>query len=223
MDMAVASLLKRKIRFYRNDYLGDEPYQNNKGQTYISKNIENAESIGVTDINEMRLKCVEPFVIHSISTIIKEERYHINKIRIKTNIIELNTYGKYYYRNHDLLKNSLDNPKKNVQLFSSKCKISTYPVSERVIKEPFFIEVDAHYIITPPIREWTESTLPEEENQVGKSYREDHCVVCLESKPNILYLDCMHIAVCGSCDRLKKTGRNNCDVCRAEISKRVKI
>ena len=56
-----------------------------------------------------------------------------------------------------------------------------------------------------------------------ETYRQYCCVVCLEAKPNILYLDCMHIAICDSCDRLKKTGRKNCDMCRAEISKRVKI
>ena len=58
-----------------------------------------------------------------------------------------------------------------------------------------------------------------------ETYRQDHCVVCLEAKPNILYLDCMHIAVCDSCDNLKidPSLTTNCDVCRAEISKRIKI
>ena len=56
-----------------------------------------------------------------------------------------------------------------------------------------------------------------------ETYRQDCCVVCLESKPNILYLECKHIAICNSCDRLKKTERKNCDVCRTEISRRIKI
>ena len=58
-----------------------------------------------------------------------------------------------------------------------------------------------------------------------ETYRQDCCVVCLESKPNILYFDCMHIAVCDSCDLLKRTARarKNCDVCRAKISRRIKI
>ena len=56
-----------------------------------------------------------------------------------------------------------------------------------------------------------------------ETYRQDYCVACLESKPNILYLDCLHIAICDSCDRLKTTGRKNCDVCRAEIFKRLKL
>ena len=54
-------------------------------------------------------------------------------------------------------------------------------------------------------------------------HREDPCVICLEKKSNILYLDCLHIVICDSCDRLKKTCRKNCDVCRAEISKRLKL
>ena len=58
-----------------------------------------------------------------------------------------------------------------------------------------------------------------------KTYRQDKCVICLEAPPSILYLDCMHIAVCVSCDRIKSntSSQSTCDVCRAEISKRIKI
>ena len=56
-----------------------------------------------------------------------------------------------------------------------------------------------------------------------ETYREDRCVICLEKEPNILYLDCNHIVVCDSCDRLKKTGRKKCDICRDEILQRLKI
>ena len=58
-----------------------------------------------------------------------------------------------------------------------------------------------------------------------ETYRQEKCVICLEATPSILYLNCMHIAVCVPCDRVKsKTSlQSTCDVCRAEISKRVKI
>ena len=70
-----------------------------------------------------------------------------------------------------------------------------------------------------PSAEQDEYTPPDE------SFRQDHWVICLESNPNILYLECKHIAVCDSCDRMKRTVRlrKNCDICRAEISRRIKI
>ena len=50
-----------------------------------------------------------------------------------------------------------------------------------------------------------ESTDEEEEyTPPTETYRQDCCVICLESKPNILYLECMHIAICDSCDRVKE-------------------
>ena len=58
-----------------------------------------------------------------------------------------------------------------------------------------------------------------------ETFRQERCVICLESPPNILYFDCMHIAVCDFCDNRKRTAalRNKCDVCRATISRRIKI
>ena len=59
----------------------------------------------------------------------------------------------------------------------------------------------------------------------SETYRQEKCVICLEAPPSILYLDCMHIAVCDSCDRIKSktSSQSTCDVCRAEISKRIKL
>ena len=77
-----------------------------------------------------------------------------------------------------------------------------------------------------PIEEIYDSESTDEEEEYTpptETYRQDCCVICLESKPNILYFDCMHIAVCDSCDRLKKTGRHKCDVCRRRVFERVKI
>ena len=72
----------------------------------------------------------------------------------------------------------------------------------------------------------SESTGEEEEyTPATETYRQEKCVISLEDPPNILYLDCMHIAICDSCDRMKsKTSlRLTCDLCRAEISRRIKI
>ena len=77
-----------------------------------------------------------------------------------------------------------------------------------------------------PFEEAYDSEYTDEEEEYTpptETYRQDHCVICLESTPNILYLNCMHIAICDSCDRLKETGRHKCNVCRREIFERVKI
>ena len=68
-----------------------------------------------------------------------------------------------------------------------------------------------------------DSTVEEEYSPPTETYRQSHCVICLEAKPNILYLDCKHIAVCDSCDRLKETMRYKCDMCRRRVFERVKI
>ena len=58
-----------------------------------------------------------------------------------------------------------------------------------------------------------------------ETYKQEQCVICLESAPNILYLDCMHIAVCGFCDEKKRTldPEAKSDVCRATISRIIRI
>ena len=72
---------------------------------------------------------------------------------------------------------------------------------------------------------WQEEESDEEELYIPpvEPFRENDCVACLVKKPNILYLDCLHMVICDSCDHLKKTGRKNCDVCRSEISRRIAL
>ena len=51
--------------------------------------------------------------------------------------------------------------------------------------------------------------------EVKTTIKEDDCVICLENKPNILYTECMHFAVCTSCD--KKGDFKSCPLCRKKI------
>ena len=117
-----------------------------------------------------------------------------------------------------------------------------YYCCESLREEAWFrreFNYNAHWHLAYPVEEyletvnfdnslsdgWREEESDEEEPYTPpiKPYREDCCMACLESKPNILYLDCLHIVICDSCDRLKKTDRKNCDVCRAEISRRIAL
>ena len=68
---------------------------------------------------------------------------------------------------------------------------------------------DDHYDMSPP----------------EKTYIEKRCAICLVAKPNILFLDCMHIAICDVCEEQKREKRLEltCDICRSMISRRLKI
>ena len=281
MDMAVANLFKHKALFRMDISRGRNDVQSDYRRffrDYRSKPIENLRSVGVTDINELCLKCLEPFMIYIISQLVVEETEHIDYINVYAGMYEIGPFPiDLDDDGHDICNIYLDNPGLCLHVLSSNSEMTICPIEKRLFDKPFFITVYAYFGFMTPVGregavlEWAQyiesrneieeeeedyssddeeygrdySEITDEEIQEHEStneqfleykiiiveeytppietYRQDHCVVCLESKPNILYFDCMHIAICDSCDRLKKTNRKNCDVCRTEISKRVKI
>ena len=53
------------------------------------------------------------------------------------------------------------------------------------------------------------------EPEVKRTIKEEDCIICLENKPNVLYTECLHFAVCNSCD--KKGNFSKCPLCRKKI------
>ena len=100
-----------------------------------------------------------------------------------------------------------------------------------MLNDKFSIYVDAYAYTVPDelremeFRQWLESTYMTPCNSPEETYPQEQCVICLESAPNILYLNCMHIAVCDVCDEKKRTldPEATCDVCRAEIDRIIRI
>ena len=212
MDMAVANLFKREIRFSLNrDVIQYVVMHHKRIQFYNSPIIENVESVDAS--------LFKPFVLYAFSKIVYESHdIPINIVLIKIGINDLRSYkdcSLAFYR----FKPQLASP-----------EVWTYRFPNRLLNQPFrvHVKVECIYICSnqPQEIQSNESTDEEEEYTPPiETYRQDHCVICLDRNPNILYLDCMHIAVCDSCDRLKRTARarKNCNVCRAEISERIKI
>ena len=215
MDMAVANLFKHKTNFRLTR---EENHYHEKRLQYMSMVIDERS------LYQVYMNSIRPFIIHFISTFVTEESERIYHISVSVELWLLR-------RGVDMFANTmmsmlLSDPKVSIHQFPSNTtpRIDYFPLR---MNESFKIKVIFN-IGMPTIRpDWWGEEEPEEpdveDTTPVETYREDCCVVCLESKPNILYLDCMHIAICDSCDRLKKTGRKNCDVCRAGISKRVKI
>ena len=63
---------------------------------------------------------------------------------------------------------------------------------------------------------------PDEEYHIKKSIKSTECVICLQNRPNVLYIKCRHIVACDSCDLSGKL--LECPICRTKIKdQRMKI
>ena len=262
MDMTVASLFKHKMRFtlrgvYTEIY---EPTCFRRTHYYESLIIENVESLGLNDVNDLCTILCKPLVLYAFSKIVHED--HV--IPIDSLVITVGVEDFQEGEDCNLQSYSFRKPLGYPELFFSHADVDSCSFPERLLKERtrVFVNIycyyyceslreevrfrrefnyNAHWRLTHPIEEyfyladtnsdnemsdeWEEVESDEEEPYTPpiEPHREDCCVACLEAKPNILYLDCLHIVICDSCDRLKKTGRKNCDVCRSEILEKVKI
>ena len=50
--------------------------------------------------------------------------------------------------------------------------------------------------------------------KIDKIFKTEECVICLSTKPNVVYCNCGHICTCNECNKIKKI--NVCPVCRTE-------
>ena len=249
MDMAVASLFKHKIRFtfegvYTEIY---EPRCFRRTHYYESPTIENVESIGLNDVNDLCTILCKPLVLYAFSKIVHEDHViPVDEVTITVGVADFQEGV-----DCNLQRYCFGNPW-YPELFFTHADVDSCSFPERLLKERthIFVNVYCYYYCESleeearfrrefnynaywrhglSVEEYLEDGWQEESDEEEfytpptETYREDHCVVCLESKPNILYFDCLHIAICDSCDCLKKTGRKNCDVCRAKIYKRLKL
>ena len=231
MDMAVASLFKHKVRFEQagHDSDWDEPCVPSKGYHYVSNEIENGESVGIRNVCDLFIDKLKPLFLHIISTM-----YHEVEMEIDSICITVIVWSREIPTDHEVVKYEFTSPPNDAITNYSRSWV--YPFPERILNNKFSIYIQSYiYMVNDYIRAMNAAYEEQlrlsyqelEENEPlappVEPHREDCCVACLESKPNILYFDCLHIAICDSCDRLKKTGRKNCDVCRAKISKRIKL
>ena len=94
-----------------------------------------------------------------------------------------------------------------------------YYLPPDTIKRNFFI-----YMV-PTIYFQDRQTDPdevEEEYHIKKSIKSTECVICLQNRPNVLYIKCRHIVACDSCDLSGKL--LECPICRTKIKdQRMKI
>ena len=223
MDMAATSLFKHKVRFSLIDQTSNPINSFNlhyKNYHYRSDIIDHGKYIGMNYTNEVYDK-TKPIIYYILSTMQRyteelEDSYHINQWKAIIMIDLIREKDQAGYITHSIKYEDREDG-----FNQSEGEITWYEDHPRsLIYDKFSINVEAvvYYNIFIPIEKRV-YTPPKE------TYREDHCVACLEAKPNILYLDCAHIAICDSCDRMKSktSSQSTCDVCRAEILERLKL
>ena len=139
MDMAVANLLKHKIRFER--YGGDYGNVN-----YYSKKIENLESIGARSLYDLCLNRLQSFFIHVFSTILHECPHVISSIEIRAKVVQARGGSE----EQDFIGFTVNNPMNNVQLFSRCSVIQFYAFDDDVFRadKPFYIIVESETYAT---------------------------------------------------------------------------
>ncbi|GMR49115.1 hypothetical protein PMAYCL1PPCAC_19310 [Pristionchus mayeri] len=65
----------------------------------------------------------------------------------------------------------------------------------------------------------------EMKEKTSNSLEGPSCVICLDRVPNIVFFDCMHVAVCEECFKAasRNSSLNNCPNCRKSIKKSSKV
>ena len=63
--------------------------------------------------------------------------------------------------------------------------------------------------------------LPSPPKPLKKIFKENQCVICLDRKPNVLFVKCRHTCVCEECEEAHPSTK--CPCCRTEISERLLI
>ena len=83
------------------------------------------------------------------------------------------------------------------------------------IEGSFFLCIDVNAMVIPDYDSNDDYDEDEDNKPARKTILEPECIVCLENKSNILYLDCLHVCVCNVCD--SKGRFNKCPLCRTKI------
>ena len=94
--------------------------------------------------------------------------------------------------------------------------------NSETIEGKFFIRIDATVYIFREGHIDPDELEEVEEYKTTQTIKSPECVICYKNPPNILYSNCLHIAVCNSCDEIGKFYK--CPLCRTKIkNQRIKI
>ena len=80
------------------------------------------------------------------------------------------------------------------------------------IEGNFFVCIDVNAMV---ITDYDSNDEVEDDKPIKKTITASECIICFENKPNMLFLDCMHLCVCNGCDSKGKFYK--CPMCRTKL------
>ena len=145
MDMTVASLLKHKMRFtlrgvYTEIY---EPTCFRRTHYYESPTIENVESIGLKNVNDLHTILCKPLVLYAFSKIVHED--HVIPISSVTITVGVSDFQEG--EDCNLQSYYFVNPLERPELFFTHACVNSCSFPERLLKErtQIFVKVRCYY------------------------------------------------------------------------------
>ena len=179
--------------------------------TYMSSELENGVELGIRDTHSL-FRVIKPFT----EGLFRTTFYHrdsINSDYIMCFKIEIFTkegfvwVGEFCYQcNRNPFELEMVGIRRNWNLYYH-------------LNQPFsiFISTEFFHLPTRNLND-VESVLPK---PLEKTFKFDQCVICLDRKPDVLFIKCRHTCVCKECEETHPS--TQCPFCRATISKRLLI
>ena len=191
---------------------------------YESIAVENGIELGISDADSV-FRVIKPFT----ERLFRSTFYHRESINsdyilsFQVAIVAGNEYdmvGEFCYRSdRNPFEPEMEGIKRNWNLF--------YYLNQR-----FIISIRSRLNCLPPTHNLTLQLLSPTHNPddvesssspkpLKKIFKENQCVICLDRKPNVLFVKCKHTCVCEECEKMHPSTK--CPCCRMEISEKLLI
>ena len=180
--------------------------------TYTSIVIENGNDLGIYNADRV-FRIINPFT----ERIFRSTFYHreiINSdyiISFQITIVTESGYvdvGEFYYRSdRNPFAPKMESIERNLNLYHH-------------LDQSFHISINTKFFRLPP----THNPVDEESSSpkpLKKTFKENQCVICLDRKPNVLFVKCRHTCICEECEKTHPSTK--CPCCRTEISEKLLI
>ena len=176
---------------------------------YYSGEVENGVKLGIHSSHSL-FRIIKPFTEGLFRTTFYHRNNNDYALVFKIKIMNHTEYahaGEFYYlSNRNPFEPEMEGIKTNWDLFHYLDQPFNIIVTTRLFH---FHSFDSHFL---------ESASPK---PLEKTFKVDQCVICLDRKPDVLFIKCNHICVCNECEKTHPS--TQCPYCRMKGSRKLLI